>query len=94
MFLDQVWAMVTPFRDIQYIIICCILSSGLIPRRLNFICRRFGTLLPIHTYPPMKTEQTGGSETPIYKIQTSRIYPEESIQHSENGESLKLGNYN
>ena len=29
------------------------------------------------------------SETSAYKIQTSRNYPEESIQHSEHGESLK-----
>jgi hypothetical protein len=29
------------------------------------------------------------SETSAYKIQTRRNYPEESIQHSEHGESLK-----
>jgi len=29
------------------------------------------------------------SETSEYKIQTPRNYPEESIQHSEHGESLK-----
>jgi len=29
-----------------------------IPRRLNFICRRFGTLFYLHTYPPMKMEQS------------------------------------
>ena len=31
-----------------------------IPRRLNFICRRFGThcLFHLHTYPPMKMEQS------------------------------------
>jgi hypothetical protein len=42
-----------------------------IPRRLNFICRRFGTLCSIFI---------GGE---VYN------YPEESIQHSEHGRSLK-----
>ena len=37
----------------------------------------------------MKTEQTERSETLAYKIQTPGNYPEESIQHSEHGESLK-----
>jgi hypothetical protein len=37
----------------------------------------------------MKTEQTERSETSAYKIQTPGKYPEESIQHSEQGESLK-----
>ena len=31
-------------------------------------------------YPPMKMEQTEGSETLAYKIQTPGNYPEESIQ--------------
>jgi len=34
-------------------------------------------------------EQTECSETPAYKIQTPGNYPEESIQHTEHGESLK-----
>jgi hypothetical protein len=37
----------------------------------------------------MKMEQTECSETLAYKIQMLGNYPEESIQHSENGESLK-----
>jgi len=37
----------------------------------------------------MKMEQTECSETSAYKIQTPWNYPEESIQHSEQGESLK-----
>jgi len=41
------------------------------------------------TYPPMKMEQTECSETSAYKIQTPRNYPEESIQHTEQGEILK-----
>jgi hypothetical protein len=34
-------------------------------------------------------EQTECSETLAYKIQTPENYPEESIQHSEHGESLE-----
>jgi len=34
-------------------------------------------------------EQTECSETLAYKIQILEIYPEESIQHSKNGRSLK-----
>jgi hypothetical protein len=37
----------------------------------------------------MKMEQTECSETSAYKIQTAGNYPEESIQHTEQGESLK-----
>jgi len=43
----------------------------------------------LHTYLPMKMEQTVCSETPAHKIQTPGNYPEENIQHSEQGESLK-----
>jgi len=39
----------------------------------------------------MKLEQTKCSETSSYKIQTPGNYPEESIQHTEQGESLKSG---
>jgi len=37
----------------------------------------------------MKMEQTECSETLAYKIQTPGNYPEESMQRSEQGESLK-----
>jgi len=37
----------------------------------------------------MKMEQTECSEMSAYKIQTPGNYPEESMQHSEQGESLK-----
>jgi hypothetical protein len=46
-------------------------------------------LVIFHIYPPLKMEQTVYSETSAYKIQTLGNYPEESIQHSEHGESLK-----
>ena len=45
-------------NSVQYV------SFWVIPRRLNFICQRFGTLCLFHlhrrvgTYPPMKTEQS------------------------------------
>jgi hypothetical protein len=38
---------------------------------------------------PMKMERTECSEMLAYKIQTLGNYQEESIQHSEHGESLK-----
>ena len=37
----------------------------------------------------MKMEQTKCSETSAYKIQTQGNFPEENIQHTEHGESLK-----
>ena len=43
----------------------------------------------LHTYLPMKMEQTECSETSAYKIQTAGNYPEERIQRLEHGESLK-----
>ena len=39
--------------------------------------------------PRMMMEQTECSKMSAYKIQTPGDYPEESIQHSEHGESLK-----
>jgi len=64
-----------------------------IPRCLNFICRRFGTLCLFHlhrqvgmknTYLPLKMEQTECSEMLAYKIQMLRNYPQESKQHLSN----------
>jgi hypothetical protein len=37
----------------------------------------------------MKMEQIECSETSAYKIQTPGNHPEENIQHTEHGESLK-----
>jgi len=37
----------------------------------------------------MKMEQTECSKTLAYKLQTPGNYPEESIQHTEHGKSLK-----
>ena len=41
----------------------------------------------------MKMEETECSETSAYEIQTPGNYPEENIQHTEHGESLKSGIY-
>jgi hypothetical protein len=43
----------------------------------------------LHTYPPIKMEDTECSEKLAYQIQTPGNYPEESTQHSEHGESSK-----
>jgi len=43
----------------------------------------FSRLVTLHTYPPMKMEQTGCSKTSAYKIQTPGNYPEKSIQHEQ-----------
>jgi hypothetical protein len=95
-----------------------------IPRRLNLICRRVGTLCLLHLFQgcgllrvfpvlfkfgfrfgvvwvalslvggelPMKIQQTQCTEKLPYKIQPPGNYPEESIQQSEHGESLKTSN--
>ena len=49
----------------------------------------FSTPVSLHTYPPMKWNRQSVSETLAYKIQTPGNYPDESIKHSEHGESLK-----
>jgi len=66
-----------------------------ISRRLNFICGRFGTLCLFHLHRRVGIlltvceDGTDCSETSAYNIQTPGNYPEESVQHSEHGESLK-----
>jgi len=66
-------------------------SFWVIPRRLNFICQRSGTLCLFHrhgwvgtrrrgTYLPVKMEQTECSGTLAYKIQMPGNYPEENTQ--------------
>jgi len=52
----------------------------------------FSNLVLLHTYTPTKMEEC--SETSEYKTQTLGNYPEESIQHSEHGESLKSRIFN
>ena len=52
----------------------------IIPRRLNFVCRRFGTL---------PSDGTECFETLAHKIQTPGNNPEESVQLLVHGGSLK-----
>jgi len=54
----------------------------IIPRRLNFIRRRFGTLCLFHLYRqvPAYGDGTGCSETSTYKIQKPRNCPEENTK--------------
>jgi len=55
-----------------------------IRRRLNFICRRFGTLclFQLHRRLSAYEGETECSETSTYKIQTPENYPEESIRQT------------
>jgi len=55
-----------------------------IPRHLNFIYRRFGTLFLFYLHRPVKVEQTECSETLAYKIQAPKNYPEEIIKQYDN----------
>jgi len=70
-----------------------------IPQRLNFICRRFGTLCLFHLHRqvgavilhlPAYEYGTECSETSAYKIQTPGGYPKENIQHTEHGEKFEI----
>jgi len=53
-----------------------------VPRLLNFH-------MPTFRYVPAYEDGTVRSETSAYKIQTPENYPEEGIQRSEHGKSLK-----
>jgi len=58
----------------------------------EFMCRCFGKLCLFRLHRrtlSMKMEQTECSETSAHKIQTPGNYPNERIQHSEHGLSLK-----
>jgi len=57
--------------------------SSVIPRRLNFKCRRFGTLCSIFIGRNMKMEQKC-SETSAHKIQMPGNHPKERIQKKLN----------
>ena len=65
-----------------------------IPRRLIYICRRFGTLYLFHLRRlPLKMEQIECSETSAYINQMPGNHPKENKQHSEHGESLRSISY-
>jgi hypothetical protein len=55
-----------------------------------WIPQLFSNLVILHL--PAYKDGTECSETSAYKIQTPGNYPEENIQHSEHGESLKSRN--
>jgi hypothetical protein len=79
-------------RHLNFICHCfgtlCLFHLGL--RMLGYInTTTFSNLVILHTYPPMKKEQTECFEMLAYKIQTPGNYPEESIHRLEHGESLK-----
>ena len=57
-----------------------------IPTRL---CQRFRTICSIFIGGLVRRWNRQCSETSAYKIQTPVNYPEENIQHTEHGESLK-----
>jgi len=49
----------------------------------------FSNLAILHTYLPMKMEQTECSKMSAHNIQMPGNYPAESVQQSEHGKSLK-----
>jgi hypothetical protein len=91
----------TYLRNVGKFVLLCALF-WVIPQRLNFTFRRFGTCCLFHLHRRIGTKNssllpayedgTECSETSAYKIQTPGNYPEEIIQHSEHGESLKSRN--
>jgi hypothetical protein len=76
-----------------------------IPRLLNFICRRFGTLCLFHLHRQVDVcsfhthllAYEGGTEcfeTSTYKIQTPGNYPKEIMQHKEENYKLNCDIFN
>ena len=65
------------------------LENSLIQTFSRINTPKFSTTVTLHTYPSTKMEQAECFRTLEYKIQTPGNYQEESIQHSEHGESLK-----
>jgi hypothetical protein len=85
----------TYYRPLKLTFTLLYVFFWVILRRLNFICRRFGALCLFHLHRQVGIyllaykDVTECSETSAYKIQTPGNYPEENIQHTEHGESLK-----
>jgi len=61
-------------------------------KMLTVICFLLGKFPASEFYMPT-FRNTVCSETSAYKIQPPGNYPEESVQHSEHGESLKARSY-
>jgi hypothetical protein len=74
----------TKYHSFQTFTVFCMLYVffWVIPRCLNFICRRFGTLYLFHLHKPKNMEQIDCSETSAYKIQTPGNYTEENTTKS------------
>ena len=75
------------------LVVCFLLGNSpesefYMPTFWNTVCSIF-IGRQVYTYQPMKVEHTECSETSAYKIQMPGNYPEENIQHTEHGESLK-----
>jgi hypothetical protein len=91
----QYWCIIKSANYISFIIVYFLLGNSLasefytptFQNILSHLHRQVG--VKIHTYLPIKMEQTECSKTPAYKIQMRRNYPEENIQHTEHGKSLK-----
>jgi hypothetical protein len=73
------------------LVVCFLLGNS--PASEFYIPTFRSTLFHLHRqvgvlHVPASEDGTECSETSAYKIQTSGNYPEESIQHSEQGESF------
>jgi hypothetical protein len=80
-----------PFSDNYRVVVCFLLRNSL---PSEFYMPMFQNTLSVPsswagTCLCLKMEQTECSEMSVHKIQTQGNYPEESIKHSEHGESLK-----
>ena len=71
----------------RYFVVCFLLGNS--PASEFYMPTFRNTLFHLHRRVGVKMEQTECSETSVYTIQTPGNYPEESIQRSEHGESLK-----
>jgi hypothetical protein len=81
------------FVDVEYLclrrvhkVVCFILGNS---PASEFYMPIFRNTLSVPSSQAGEDEQTECSEKSEYKIQTPGNYPEESMQHSQHGESLK-----
>jgi hypothetical protein len=78
------------FLKEKFLIVCFLLGNSLASEFYTVTFRN----TPFHLLHLSAYEDvTECSETSAYKIQTPRNHPEENIQHTEHGESLKSRNY-
>jgi len=68
------------------VLVCVLRTFGILKCATLRVCN----IVLLHSpYLPAYENGTECSETSTYKIQTPGNYPEESIEHSEHGDSLK-----